>query len=539
MKNIILAGLLLFTVAVQAETAPLAAPDAAQRAACEALKLTDFAGIPDAPTRVAESFYVDAASGVPAYCMARGYVAPQVGFQLKLPVANWNGKLLEIGSGGFAGSTQGGAEGRWCDEAVRQGYACIHSDHGHTSGVSDKSVASLDGVWAWNNPQAEIDYAFRALHVVALAQKAIARKYYSAQEKQSYFMGCSGGGRQALVAAQRFPWDFNGIVAMEPAINLSGAFMTFVWNYQSLTDAQGKALFTPEQLMVLHKQAVAKCDMDDGVADGVIGNPRACGFDPASLACGAGQGESCLTPAQVTAAKKVYGGPVASDGRRLYPGGVMPGGEVGSFGFGVVKPVAMLALSDFFRYLAFMPDPGPAWNLKDFDFDRDSKRLGLMEALYAAGNPDLRQFQQAGGKLMIIQGWEDSGTPFPLNSIDYYEAVERTMGGHKATQDFARLYMMPGRSHCAGGDGAQTANFLGAIENWVEKNEAPDPLKASRVEGSTDGADYMRGPIDDSKVKYTRPVYPYPLMAKYKGSGDVNDWRSFKPVDTSALDKKR
>lgn len=516
-------------LAVQAQDPPPPDP-AALRADCEGLKLADFTRVVDAPTKVSESFLIEASGDMPASCLVRGYVAPQVGFQMKLPAENWNGKLLEVGSGGYAGSTQGAGEQRWCDEAVRRGYACIHSDHGHTAGIGEKALAPLDGLWAYNNPQAEIDFAFRGFHVVALAQKAIARHYYGASEKHAYFMGCSGGGRQALVAAQRFPWDFDGIVAMEPAINWSRAFMTFLYHWRTVTDAEGKPLFTPADLTVLHEGAVASCDMDDGVADGVIGDPPACDFDPARLACAEGQAEQCLSPVQVSAAKKMYAGPVTSSGKKLYPGHVMPGGEMGSFGFQATRPLVQYALKEYFRYMAFMPDAGPTWQLEDFDFDTDYQRLALVESLLASTNPDLREFRDEGGKLIIVQGWDDGGTPFPLSTIDYYESVQRSMGGEKATQDFARLFMIPGRAHCMSGDGAGAASFLGALENWVEEGQAPDMIKLSRIEGSTDIADYLRGPAADASVKFTRPAYPYPLRAKYKGKGDPNDYRNFRPV---------
>jgi hypothetical protein len=508
--------------------APLAHADApAPGAVCEMLKLADFAQVVDAPTRVAESTYLEATATDPAACLIRGYVAPQVGFEMKVPATGWNGKLVELGSGGFAGSTQGGIEKLWCDELVRSGHACIHSDHGHTSGVGEKSIAALDGVWAFDNPQAEIDYAYRALHVTALAGKAIVRRYYGAQEQRAYFLGCSGGGRQALVAAQRFPWDFDGIVAMEPAINLSGAFMSFLYNYRAVTDSQGAPLFKVEELQMLHDAAIAQCDRDDGLEDGIIGHPLACAFDPGKLACTAGHAEKCLSPVQVAAAKKMYAGAMTSSGKRLHPGHVMPGAEVGSFGFNVTRPLARLALNDFFRYLAFVPDAGPEWNPASFDFDQDYKRLALMEQLYAASNPDLRAFRDAGGKLIIAQGWDDSGAPFPLGTIDYYETVEKTMGGRKATQDFARLFMVPGRQHCGGGEGASAADFFAPLRDWVESGKAPEVIQAMHVEP----LDMVRAPADNTKIRFTRPLYPYPQRAKYQGKGDKNDWRSFKPVE--------
>lgn len=505
---------------------PAAAPS--MQAACDALKLIDFAGIQDAPTKVMESALAEPAADVPPACLVRGYVAPQVGFELKLPLSGWNGKLLELGSGGFAGSAQVPAERALCDEGLRRGYACIHSDQGHTAGPGERGNASLDGLWAYNNLQAELDYAYRSVHVVALAEQAIAQRYYGAAPKHAYFVGCSNGGRQALVAAQRFPEDFDGILAMEPAIDLSGAFTTFLYNLKAVTDDAGKPLFTSAELELMRNAAVAACDADDALRDGVIGNPPACKFDPAQLQCVAGQQQDCLTPAQVAAAHKVSAGPQTSRGRPLYRGHPMPGAETGVFGFGVFKPVAANAVTDFFRYMAFMPDAGPGWKPADFDFDAAARREGVMEGLYASSNPDLRPFAAAGGKLILVQGWTDSGTPFPLRTIDYYETVEKVMGGPKPTREFARLFMVPGRDHCGGGSGASAADYLGNLEAWVEQGRAPDLIKASHIEQGGP-VDFMREP-DPGKVKFTRPLYPYPVWARYKGSGDPDDYRSFKAV---------
>ncbi len=510
------------------QTLPQTSPQLLQ-IACETLKTTDFAGLPEAPTRVMEATLLDAAGDVPAACLVRGYVAPQVGFEMKLPAANWNGKLLEIGSGGFAGSTQVPEDRQICDDAVRRGYACIRSDQGHTTGPGEHGLSTLDALWAYDNLQAELDYAYRSLHVVLLAERAIAQRYYAAAPTHSYFLGCSNGGRQALIAAERFPWDFDGILAMEPALDLSGAFTSFLYDLRALTDADGKALFTPADLESMHNAAIAACDADDGLRDGIIGNPPACRFDPAQLACGAGQQGGCLTPVQVEAAHKVYAGPMTAQGRQIARGHPMPGAEQGVFGFAVTRPVAARAVVDFFRYLAFLPDAGPGWKAADFDFDADYQREGVMAALYSATNPDLRPFQEAGGKLLLVQGWSDSGTPFPLRTIDYYETVERVMGGAEQTRRFARLFMVPGRDHCGGGAGASTADYLGSLEAWVEQGRAPDLIKASHVEPITSAADFMREPADPARVKFTRPLYPYPLWAKYKGGGDPQDYRSFEP----------
>lgn len=502
---------------------------ASPQAACEALHLADFAGVAEAPTSVMEAAVVEAAGEVPAACLVRGYVAPQVGFELKLPLAQWNGGLVEAGSGGFAGSAQVGGDRLVCDDAVRRGFACIHSDQGHTTGPIDKANASLDGLWAYDNLQAELDYGYRSLHVLLLAERAIAARYYGSQARRSYFVGCSNGGRQALVAAQRFPWDFDGILAMEPAIDLSGAFTVFLYDLRALSDAWGKPLFTPAGLELMRSSAVAACDADDGLRDGVIGNPQACRFDPAQLQCKAGQQAGCLTPAQVAAARKVQAGAVSSQGRALYRGHTMPGAETGVFGFGVTRPVAARAVTDFFRYMAFRPAAGPKWKPADFDFDSDPQHERVMEGLYASANPDLRDFQEAGGKLLLVQGWQDSGTPFPLRTIDYYETLGRVAGGHDEEMKFARLFMVPGRDHCGGGPGASAADYFGSLQSWVEQGSAPEQIRAVHLDPAMP-ADFVRDPADPARVKFTRPLYPYPAWAKYQGSGDPNDWRSFKPV---------
>lgn len=526
----ILGLLALLALALPRTAAAEAAPEAASpQAACEALRLADFAATAEAPASVMETVLADAAGEVPAACLVRGYVAPQVGFELKLPAAHWNGGLVEVGSGGFAGSAEVPADRMVCDDAVRRGYACIHSDQGHTTGPIDKANASLDGLWAYGNLQAELDYAYRSLHVLLLAEKAIAARYYGSQARHAYFIGCSNGGRQALVAAQRFPWDFDGILAMEPAIDLSGAFTTFLYDLRALSDADGKPLFSPAELELMRSSAVAACDADDGLRDGIIGNPPACRFDPAQLQCAAGQQSGCLTPAQVAAAQKVKAGARTSQGRALYRGHTMPGAETGVFGFGVTRPVAARAVAEFFRYLAFQPDAGPGWKPADFDFDADYQHEGVMEGLYASANPDLRAFQEAGGKLLLVQGWLDSGTPFPLRTIDYYETLGRVAGGREQAMGFARLFMVPGRDHCGGGPGAGAADYFGSLERWVEQGEAPAMIEAVHPDPVMP-ADFISGRVDPARVRFSRPLYPWPAWARYKGSGDPNDWRSFKPA---------
>jgi Tannase and feruloyl esterase len=486
-------------------------------AQCKALSGVDFSGIKDAPTQITGSKVVEAAAGAPAYCKVQGYVAPQVGFELRLPLSNWNGKFMEVGCGGFCGDLNFIF---LCSNPLKKGYACIVTDMGHKS-------TGLDGKWAYNNLQAQIDYGFRATHVTVLAGKTVTEHYYNKAPFKSYFLGCSCGGRQGLVEAQQFPWDFDGIIVGAPAINFSGVFMDLHWKTRAVTDKDGNPLFNEADIDLVHAAAIAKCDKDDGVKDGLIGDPRTCKFDPSDLACRAGAKVGCLSSEQVAAVKKFYSGPVTSKGERIFPGGNMRGSEAAAdFGINGYQTVFANFSKEFFQYMGFMPAPGPSWRSGDFDFDRDYKRLGMLESLYASTNPDLRKFKAAGGKLILWQGWSD-GAVSPTSTIDYYETVERTMGGAAATRDFFRLFMLPGVDHCWGGEGASVVDFLSYMEAWIEKNQAPDIMMSAHVKAGTDVIDW---PSDPAAIGFTRPVYPYPLQAKYKGTGDPNKAENYRAV---------
>lgn len=550
--------------AVAVSSAHAGQADVSPGSACQALQRVDFSAVPDAPTQVMEADVVAATGDVPEHCHVQGYIWPQVGFEMQLPTSSWNGKFLKIGSGGLGGFTRvkGKLVRGWCDDGLRRGYACIVSDQGHHStkeGNGDNTMT--DGLWAYNNLQAQIDYGFRAAHVAAVAGKAITTHYYGQAPKYSYFFGCSGGGRQALIEAQRFPWDFDGIVANDPSINMWGARVAHLWGALAARDAQGQPLLSAADVDLLHQSVVGRCDAQDGLADGVITDPRVCRFDPAELTCKAGQSGDCLSPQQVAVVKKIYEGPLTSSGERLAPN-VMPGAYGPMFGAEVVGGFVRDPEypANFIRNMGFMPAPGPGWKPAEFDFDADYRRFGMVEAIFADNNPDLRRFKAAGGKLIIAQGWHDSGSHMPLNTIDYYETVERTMGGRPATQEFTRLFMMPGRGHCGvgrggqaggginperqhGGPGANAVDFLGYLESWVEQGRAPEMMIASYIERQVDWSDarsvdsfwgdwgdYVRAPQDPARVRFTRPLYPYPLHARYKGKGDPNDYRNFGPV---------
>ena len=498
---------------------------------CTALESATFARIQDAPTQVIKAQLVDPTHTNPRYCQVTGYVTPQVGFELRLPVANWNGKFIEIGCGGHCGDTKWAS---WCP--LDRGYACITSDAGH-KGLSG------DVLWGYENLQAKMDWGYRAPHVTALAGKAITEHYYHAAARESYFLGCSTGGRQALQEAQRFPWDFNGIIAGAPPVNLSAVYMTLAWGILATHDKSGKPLLGKTDLELVTDAALAKCDLDDGVKDGIISDPRNCHFDPTELTCKANQSSRCLTPVQVDAVNKVYAGPTTSEGVRITPGGPMRGSE---YGYSIDEPAG--PWSNFYvgtdgkrslvessviaglQYLFFTPELAAGWKLSDLDFDSDYKRLGIMESLYDSNNPDLRRFKAAGGKLLSYQGTNDVAV-LPQITEDYYETVERTIGGREATQSFFRLFVLPGVEHCGGGAGADTVDYLSALEAWVEDGRAPDRLVAAHLKESHTMIDIPSFPLDQGQIQFTRPVYPYPTKTKYRGHGDPNDAANFGPAN--------
>lgn len=514
-------GLLVIANAASATTVTLGKE--APPSACVALLGSDFSGLADAPTQIMSAVVVAISGDLPEHCRVDGYVQPRVGFRMRLPLATWNGRFMAVGCGALCGSPEADRTAvAWCEDALRRGYACILSDRGHRSSDGGGGNAGRDALWGRGDLQAKLDYGLRAAHVSAVAGKAIIQRLYGTAAARSYFMGCSGGGRQGLSEAQRFPWDFDGILAMDPGPNLLATHMTLLWNALANTGRDGRALLDPPALDLLHGRVIASCDAIDGLKDGLIGDPRLCRFDPGELLCRPSEKGSCLSDEQVSAARKIYSGPVTRNGAKLFHGS-MPGSEKGSAFLGSDYS------ENFFRHLGFLPEPNAAWSAREFDFDRDFQRFGTMDALFSPTNPDLRRFRDVGGKLLIIQGWEDSGTPLPLDTVDYYEAVQRSMGGPKVTNRFARLFMMPGKSHCGGGPGANAVNYLQYLEAWVEQERAPEMMIGAHIE-TEDLRDYVAPPSAPGRIKFTRPIYPYPLQARYRGRGDPGDHRSFAPV---------
>lgn len=528
-------GGLLILLGLTSRSGAESVVDAAAR--CSGLASVDFSEVLDAPTRITEVKSIEHSADVPDFCQVGGYVAPSVGFLLILPT-NWNGKLIQLGCGGFCGQIVPSS----CTNLVARGYACATSDNGHRSTASD-------ALWAYNNPQAEIDHAYAGVHVATLASKAIVEGYYGRAARKSYFTGSSTGGRLAMMAAQRFPWDFDGIIAGVPSLNVTALHMNLLWGNRAFNDETGQPLFKHADLDLLHRRVVAKCDLNDGIADGLIGDPRVCAFDPSELRCTRDGRRECLTDRQIDAARKIYAGATTSKGKPIYMPGALRGSEhtwldwFSKLFTGNPRAVYNFVQEEF-RYSAFAVDPGPSWKPEQFDFDRDYKRFGMADALIAAVNPDLRKFKAAGGKLIAFAGWNDAAG-MPLHTVDYYETVERTMGGRPPTLDFFRLFTIPGMEHGLG-EGAYAVDWLSYLEAWVEKDEPPDRVIGFHVK--TDDVDRASPeyyptilrradfPLDPATIEFARPIYPYPVITRYLGHGDPKDATSFGPIEPSAAD---
>lgn len=505
-----------------------AAPAVAQPGdRCAALARASFAALPDAPTTIVSASTVAAAGDLPAYCRIEGRIAPRIGFEARLPLSGWNGKYLQQGCGGMCGGINMGA----CEDALARGYAVANTDMGHKG-------APFAVTWAKGDREAEIDFGYRATHVLSVAAKAIVTAHYGVAPKRSYFRGCSTGGRQAMILAQRFPEDFDGIIAGAPVLSEIGdGILHLLWSGRASVDAAGRPVLSEAKVRLARAAVLAACDRIDRVADGVLQDPRRCGWQAATLRCQGPARADCLTDVEIAAIEKIYAGAHDSRGRRLFPGGMARGSEhqwapafvgVGDAPPLVLDPKGMIP--DFMRYLSFHDDlPPDSDPMLAFDWDRDPPRLAMQETLFNAQNPDLRAFKARGGKLILYHGWDDLEIP-PALSIDYYETATRTMGGAEATRDFFRLFMVPGMAHCRRGPGADAIDYLSALESWVEEGTAPARLLAHHLikEQSYLGLPPPRYPLARAAYDWARPVLPYPGVARWSGRGDWRDpatWR--------------
>jgi feruloyl esterase len=504
--------------------------------ACEnlsALKLPDTT-ITSAQTVAAGSFVAPAGNmnsplfkEVPAFCRVVAEIKPAKDSDIKvevwMPATGWNGKYQGVGNGGFAGSIGYSV----LAGNVKSGYAAASTDTGHAG------RAATDATWALGHPDRITDFGYRAIHEMTVKAKAIIKAFYGDGAKRSYFSSCSNGGRQALMEAQRFPEDYDGIVAGAPANFWTHLLTAGAWDV--LATQGDPASYIPAAKIPALSAAVLKvCDALDGVADGVINDPRSCHFDAASLLCREADSNSCLTAPQVAALKKLYAGPTTSKGEKIFPGRVL-GGEEGPGGWpgwitGAAPSSGLMYLFTT-GYFSNMVYDNPAWDFKTFNFDTGVKVSDDKEASNLnATNPNLKAFQARGGKLIIYHGWSDAAIS-AYNTVDYYNSMVAAMGA-KDTNSFVRVFMAPGMQHCSGGPGPnafgqfnlgaappdRVHNINLALEQWVEKGVAPDRLVATKFVTDNNPA---------SGVKMTRPLCPLPQVAKYKGTGDTNDEANF------------
>lgn len=462
-------------------------------------------------------------NNLPAFCRVAGVIKPSsdsnIKFEIWMPAAGWNRKLQGVGNGGFAGSIS------WAGlaDGIRFGYAAASTDTGHEAGGTDAG-------WALGHPEKTIDFGHRAIHETTVKAKAIIAAYYGSGPSRSYFSSCSNGGRQALMEAQRYPEDYDGIIAGAPANYWTHLLLNAISIMQA-TAGGTAGYISASKLPAIQAAALASCDVNDGVADGVIENPGECRLNPATLTCQGAETEQCLNAAQAAALAKIYAGTRNAKGELLFPG-FAPGGEAEPGGWGSwitgAKPEQSLLFAfgtNFYRNMVYSD---PAWDYRTFNVDRDAKAAFDKTAkILNATDPDLKKFRKRGGKLILYHGWSDAAIP-ARNTIDYYEGVVKKMGAKDAA-GFVRLYMVPGMQHCGGGSGANTfgqmgaargtarENMAAALEQWVEQGIAPAEIIAAKYKGSASPANLVR----------TRPLCPYPAVARYKGTGSTDDAANF------------
>ena len=458
---------------------------------------------------------------LPAFCRVQGVIQPSsdshIEFEVWLPVSGWNGKYFGVGNGGFAGTINYTTHPPDLAEALTAGYAASSTDSGHKG-------ASTDAKWALGHPEKIVDFGYRAVHETAEQSKAIVRAYYGEASKHSYFSSCSNGGRQALMEAQRFPADYDGIIAGAPAGSFTHVTAAFTLDIQA-TEADPAAYIPSAKLPAIESAVLSTCDALDGLKDGVIDDPRKCHFDPGTLLCKGAESDSCLTQPQIVALKKIYAGARTSKGEQIYAG-YQSGGETGPGGWtawftgtGPGKSAQYAFSTQGGAYLIFQ---NADWDYRAFNPDRDTKIADdTMGQRLNATDPNLKAFKNRGGKLVIYHGWSDAALA-PTATIDYYNSVISKMG-QKDSDSFTRLYMVPGMQHCGGGPGPNSFGgpITTALERWVEQRSAPDKIIATKFKTDGDPA---------SGVARTRPLCPYPQVARYFGSGSIDEAANFSCV---------
>jgi feruloyl esterase len=493
-------------VAVALSTAAMQVPAVAQARSCSDLAkmVLPHATITMAASVPAGGFAPDAQgesgdfTALPAFCRVAATLTPTSDSDIKievwLPASGWNGKFQAVGNGAFSGAIAYPAMGR----ALARGYAAASTDTGHVGNTAS---------FALGHPEKLIDFGWRAVHEMTVASKAVVAAHFGAAPKFSYWNGCSAGGRQAMAEAQRFPADFDGIIAGAPGLDWTGRAAQAVRLAQTLENNQAARLLQPQR-QLLHRAVVDACDALDGVKDGLLENPTRCTFDPGVLQCKSAGDTGCLSPPQVETARLMYSGVKnQTTGREI--AGLLRGSELGWTDTGWTASARATGL-DQFRFIVFA---NPSWTVQQFNAHADTARAEEMDGnIVNALEPNLKPFIDRGGKLIQYHGWSDPQIS-PGSSAQYYaRAVEASGGAAKVSASY-RLFLAPGMGHCSGGEGPNTFDMVSALEQWVEAGHAPDQIRASHA---TEG-----------RVDRTRPLCPYPQVAVYKGSGSIDEAASF------------
>src|ERR1700730_664923 len=461
----------------------------------------------------------------PEFCRVVAVAKPTsdsvINFEVWIPSAeHWNHDFEGIGNGGYIGTI------RYAElaDALKRGFATAGTDTGHTG---------ADLTFAAGHPEKIVDWGYRAIHTMTESAKLIIRDYSGAFPKHSFFMGCSTGGHQALSEAQRFPADYDGVVAGDPGNDRVHLNVGFLWAFAATHDANGNAILPTSKLPLINKAALAVCDAADGIKDGIISEPQECHFDPGVLLCKGEENDQCLTAAQVTAVKKIYAGPRNPRTGEQIIAGYSPGSEdpvgddwAGGWKTYITDRKEPMRL-DFWKYWVFND---PTWDWHTFDYDRNVAYADAKLAAVNASSPDLSAFRSRGGKILMYSGWADPTGP-PMDAVNYYQRVEKVMGGQEETESFFRLFMVPGMAHCGGGPGPSIFggygpapvspqiridpehDVLSALVQWVEGGSAPDHIVAAHLTNDT--------------IDRTRPVCPYPKVARWNGTGSSEDAKNF------------
>ncbi|MFM0206110.1 tannase/feruloyl esterase family alpha/beta hydrolase [Paraburkholderia sediminicola] len=463
-----------------------------------------------------------------SFCTVKGTLAPSNTFEVALPVSTYTQRFAALGCGGLCGNLSDPTQ----QSSFSFSYTCpLVQKGGFVTAATDMGHSGQDATWT-TDPQKQADFAYRGQHITTLAAKKLIQAYYGQAQKYSYFVGCSDGGREALMAAQRYPADYNGIVAGAPAAHFQIQNSLYHgWSVESNSTtgtSTGNAVLYADKVAVLHKAVVAACGGQPSVPDGLLTDPRMCNFDPASIQCpnGATNTSSCLTAAEVATASKIYGGPLdATTGERMLAGSPQLGSEINWIGVEVPttnSTAAPVPVTGLFSYsivtgaynLIFTGSPSMP-NIDTFGYQAASFYPNFLQAnhpLMDATNPDLSAFQKAGGKLILWHGWADQHIS-PLFTINYYEAMQNTMGASNVDA-FARLYLVLGVGHCGGGEGFPNIDLVTQITGWVEQGSAPNAVMTYQTDAS-------------NVVTASRPVYPYPAVPQYTGTGDWHDGANY------------